>query len=603
MSFRARLLLGGLVLGLLPLGLFAFGVRRELQGRLAAERAAQARALADGLQRDLTRRGERIGSRLESLAGTMQGDNRLRLATVQGDASERGYLLDYAASRMGLTGLSVLQLQDSQGRILSSGHFRNEFGRLEPELPAALAALPGGSALARVRSPEGPFVALVKVDSLELGGRKLYLVGGTSVDGEFLAELAADRRLRLSLRYPGGEVQESGDATGSSRSPAAYGPSAAGGPIVASSPSAATPIARIPVPFVPTDSAYLLASRGPGVLEALSRRVDLWFLLGLLLASLAAIGLASWLSDRLSRPLVALASRARRLDLDRLDVDFGSDRRDEVGRLSRVLAEMTERLRRSARQLREAERAATIGEIARQVSHDIKNGLVPIRNVVEHLGELSRGAPDELPGVFRERRATLDSSIAYLQQLAATYGRLTPELGRGPCDGARVAEAVVRDLRRATDAVEGGGRLRLQLGPGAEPWLVHSDPVLLRRILENLVQNALDAVEGSEGSVTLRVEAGDGAPTSGGAAGEPESAAPGSIRFVVLDDGPGMTEEEIGRALEDHYTSKPGGTGLGLSIVRRLVRDLGGRLAVESRPGEGTSVTVELPAEGREGER
>jgi signal transduction histidine kinase len=57
-----------------------------------------------------------------------------------------------------------------------------------------------------------------------------------------------------------------------------------------------------------------------------------------------------------------------------------------------------------------------------------------------------------------------------------------------------------------------------------------------------------------------------------------------------------MTQDELDRAFTDYHTTKPGGTGLGLSVVRRLVADLDGSLAVRTAPGEGTTVTIELPA-------
>ena len=68
------------------------------------------------------------------------------------------------------------------------------------------------------------------------------------------------------------------------------------------------------------------------------------------------------------------------------------------------------------------------------------------------------------------------------------------------------------------------------------------------------------------------------------------------IRITVADSGRGMTQEELDRAFDDFYTTKPGGTGLGLSIARRLVLDLDGTLKVETEPGVGTRMILELPA-------
>jgi signal transduction histidine kinase len=214
------------------------------------------------------------------------------------------------------------------------------------------------------------------------------------------------------------------------------------------------------------------------------------------------------------------------------------------------------------------------------VNHDVKNGLVPVRNVLRHLGQVARDEPERLAAVFAERRATLDSSVTYLETLAANYARLTPPASSGACD----LNAVVRDVARDAGAPH-DARVRLRL---ADPLpRARGDPVALRRILENLLANALDSLDGAGGMVTLGTEPGDAA---------------GAVRVTVADTGAGMTREQLERAFEDFYTTKERGSGLGLSIVRRLVVDVHGALRVESSPGAGTCVTVELPTEAGAGE-
>src|SRR4029078_983194 len=89
------------------------------------------------------------------------------------------------------------------------------------------------------------------------------------------------------------------------------------------------------------------------------------------------------------------------LDLDPPDVDFDPGT-DEVGRLSRLLGDLAARLRTSTARVREAERRGTIGGVAPQINHDIKNGLIPLRNVMRHLAQVERDEPNALPGVFAE---------------------------------------------------------------------------------------------------------------------------------------------------------------------------------------------------------
>jgi signal transduction histidine kinase len=246
-----------------------------------------------------------------------------------------------------------------------------------------------------------------------------------------------------------------------------------------------------------------------------------------------------------------------------------------VGWLSGLLGDWALRLRASTARIREAERRATIGDLARQVNHDIKNGLIPLRNVMRHLAQVERDDPRALPAVFAERRPTVDSSITYLETLATSYQRLSPPLARRDCDLNALVTEVVR-AERGHDHVELSTDLA-DLPP------VVGDPVALRRILENLTANAIDSLESKPGRITVSTQVVE------------REREPAVVRVTVADTGRGIAADEAKRIFDDFYTTKERGTGLGLSIVRRLVMDLNGTIAVESRPGEGTRMIVDIP--------
>jgi signal transduction histidine kinase len=328
---------------------------------------------------------------------------------------------------------------------------------------------------------------------------------------------------------------------------------------------------------VSIDTARFLVTQSLGTLEALQRSVNRWFLLAVGLTVAAAMALAGWLSSRISRPLRELAQKTSQIDLDRLDQSFESERGDEIGALSRLLGAMTERLRNSSARLREAERRAAVGDLARQINHDIKNGLAPIRNVLRHFSQVARQEPALLSAVFEERKGTLDSSVEYLETLARNYDRLSPTIERTPCDVNTVVEEVLRNTAADGRVLHTSLTERLPAALG--------DALMLRRILENLVGNAVDSLGGRSGTVTVTTE-----PAGGD--GEPPR-----VRVIVADTGSGMTRKELDNAFDDFYTTKTDGTGLGLSIVRRLILDLNGTLRVETEPGTGTRFVVELPAD------
>lgn len=554
MSFRTRLLLAFMGVLLIPLGVLAFGVRREMDKRLTAEYDRRVHALAGVVQDDLRRRSGQVAARLAALRDDVGSDNRFRLAAVQADPAARGWLLDYAGGAMHVAGLALLQIQDSSGRILSSGHFRNEFDRLDPELPGLLAQASDTLTIVRARIAEGDFLALARLDSLRVSGRRYTLVGGAALDPRHLGPVDSAGGLAVELLLPGSDT----------------------------TPVSPGVVAALGVPFLDLtrterprlDTARVVVTQSLSQLDALRRSVNGWLLAALALTTAAALLAAAWLARRVSLPIADLARKTETIDLDRLDEDFATDRTDEVGALSRLLGAMTARLRQSAGRLREAERRATLGDVARQVNHDIKNGLAPIRHVLRHLTEVAAKEPNKLPQVFEERRGTLESSVGYLDTLAGNYARLTPAMAQRPC----ALNEVVREVARLC---EGRARLRLSLASDLPP--VQGDELAIRRVLENVVGNAADSLDGKPGAaVTITTERAGGGDTP-------------LVRLVVADEGRGMTQAELDRAFDDFYTTKERGTGLGLTIVRRLIQDLGGRLRMETEPDLGTRVIIELP--------
>lgn len=488
MKFRTRLLISFGVVVLVPLLVFGLGIRREMSRRVTSEYERRVTALVNVINADIARESDRIGARLTALKSSLALDNTFRGVVVRGE--DRAYALDYAGNAMRLAGLDFLQIQDDEGRVVSSGHFRNEYDRLGPAVPGS------GPALVRAATAEGQFLALVTSDSLRIGNRSFRLIGGVAVDSQFLARLARDPELGVGLALPR-------DTT-----------SADSGKLV---------VGELTLPYVDAtdgpgrvEQARIVVTRSSALLTALQRNVNLWFAAAVLVAALVALLLAGWLSTRISEPVEARIA---------------------------------------------------IGDIARQVNHDIKNGLAPLRNVFRHFTQVARDKPAELPQVFAERQGTVESSISYLETLAANYAKLSPQSERKATD----VNAVVRETIGAS------GSVRTKLADGLPP--VSADALVLRRVIENLVSNAADSLEGKAGTVIVTTERGNG-----------------MVRISVSDTGRGMSKPELDRAFDDFYTTKPGGTGLGLSIVRRLVLDSNGSLKVETEPGQGSTFIVEIPA-------
>jgi signal transduction histidine kinase len=546
MSFRTRAFLILLLAALVPLGVLAFGIRREMAALVRREHEERAGAATGAIRTELARENAEIEARLRRIASELAGDTRFRLAVEGRDVSARAWLLDYASAAMRTAGLDLLQVQDAGGTILTSGHFRNEYDRAG--IPAAAALAQAGGMLLRVRTPDGNLLALAGVHPFRAGGDEFTVLGGVALDSARLARMSREPDLEARLATDG---------------------SAPGEPIAAAvtlrlvDATGARPV---------SDSAQLRLVRRSDRLGELQRRLDRWFLLVMAGTTALALLLAGWMAARISAPIRDLSEKTEALDLERLDQDFASERSDEIGTLSNLLDAMTRRLRASSARLRDAERRATVGDLSRQVNHDIRNGLAPIRHVVRHLSEVAEREPGKLAQIFAERRGTLESSVTYLESLAANYARLAPGAGRGATDAGVLVAEIARSLTSERVAVEAAA--------APDTPRAAADAVTLRRVVENLVTNAIESIDHGTGKVSI----------SAGRAPD------GKLRITVADTGRGMTRAELERAFEDFHTTKPAGTGLGLSVVRRLVTDLGGSVQVATEPGAGSRFTVELPA-------
>jgi signal transduction histidine kinase len=549
-KLRERVLLGTTLLVLLPLAALCFAIRQEMAARLVRQDTRRVDALVAVIEDDLKTLERDLGLRAAALAASFRDDDRIRAALAAGrrDAPE---VLDWTPRAMALSGLDVLQVQDSRGRIVSAGHFRNAFGVVDEGTPAELREQ-AGLALIRARRAEGTFPALARLDSLSIGAERYTLIAGVEMHRARLQRLSPGGELGVSLVTPDGVVSSDEQLEARPDLPARTLALPGGG------------------------ASHLLVTHSLAARRALLASLDRWLLAAWVLAAAGSVLLAVRLSAHVSRPIEELARKAATLELDRLPADFATSRRDEIGTLSRFLAEMTARLRAGVVRVQEAERRATLGELARQVNHDLANAFAPLRNVVTHLGQIGERSPAELPRVWAERRDTLESGLSYLERLAGNWRRLSTRPERAPTDLA----AIVRQVSEAR-LREHGGPVTVRLPAG--PALVLADAVGLRRIVENLVANACESLESDRGRVDVTVE-----PDVLG--GSP------ALRLRVVDDGRGIPPADRERIFEDFFTTKPSGTGLGLPTVRRLVADFEGEIVVESMPGRGSTFTVKLPA-------
>jgi len=325
--------------------------------------------------------------------------------------------------------------------------------------------------------------------------------------------------------------------------------------------------------IVVLDSANTLTN----VLERQSSRSAVYTLAVLFVTTLVT-GFFVW---RFTRPIKELSTAARQVAGGRFDVQVPADRLDEMGTLASAFNEMTAKLARARElesQLHQAEKGAVVGRLAAAIAHEIRNPLNYINLTLDHLRS-SFAPPDP------EKRATF---VQLTDQLKTEVARINRHI----TDFLKYSRPSKLDLQNVDLRAEAEDALRLVEGRAEECGIktnivqdgelptVFADRESLRSVFTNLVINAVEAIDGEGGSVSIKLS----------------NAEPNSVKVEVIDSGCGIDAGDISKVFEPYFSTKDTGTGLGLAIVKKAVDDHGGTISVASRKGSGTTFTIILPA-------
>ncbi len=258
-----------------------------------------------------------------------------------------------------------------------------------------------------------------------------------------------------------------------------------------------------------------------------------------------------------------IAGRVVRIRLRRLSEN------DEPGGTVLALEDITSEIR-SARVL-------AWGEMARQVAHEIKNPLTPIKLSVQHLRRAHADRHPDFEAILDRNVDAILKEIDALGEISRAFSRFgspaaeagTPE----PIEVSRVVEDTIALYRSGRAKID----FRVQIEPSLPRAYARSGE--LKEVLINLLENARDALDGIGGSVQLTLSATDDRSW---------------VKIDISDTGEGIPAELLPQVFEPHFSTRTSGTGLGLAIVRRLVESWGGEVTAHSRTGEGTEIRLRL---------
>jgi len=285
-----------------------------------------------------------------------------------------------------------------------------------------------------------------------------------------------------------------------------------------------------------------------------------------------ALVAGGFMTLRLASPLQQLTHAAKKVSEGNLDVSVAVRSRDEIGLLAQSFNDMVAKLKTSRRDLARHERESAWKEMAKQVAHEIRNPLTPIKLSMQHVRQAFKDKASDREEILQRVTQTVIEQIEALSRIASEFS-LFAKMPESKYERVHIDDLLHEtiNLFKEVQGIEFIDRLR------SPAVTVIADHELLRGVFINIIRNAIQAIE-TKGSITL------------------ETSVQERLCLVKISDtGSGISDDIRNRIFEPNFSTKTEGMGLGLAIARRVIEDHGGTISCESQRGTGTIFEIRLP--------
>ena len=290
---------------------------------------------------------------------------------------------------------------------------------------------------------------------------------------------------------------------------------------------------------------------------------------------LLAILIAVFISNKIAKPLELIRQRISTIDITKHIETINYEGKDEVGQLVNEYNRMVVELAESARKLAQSQRQSAWREMAKQIAHEIKNPLTPIKLNLQLLVKAKKEGRTDWDKLFDRFASSLDEQISSLSNIATEFSNFAKmpvgSFGHVEIVGV-VSDAVT--LFSAYPNIKVNSRVEFD-----GKAVVFADKEQLQRVFVNLFKNAVQAIGKKEdGLITVSL-----------------SQLNNNVVVEVSDNGKGIPPELEEKLFSPNFTTKSGGMGLGLAISKGIVEVVGGKIWFETEPDKGTKFFVKLP--------
>lgn len=283
---------------------------------------------------------------------------------------------------------------------------------------------------------------------------------------------------------------------------------------------------------------------------------------------------ALFITNRITRSFSFISDKMKAVNIGQLNEAIDWKRNDEIGELVKEYNKMVSKLDKSAAALAKSEREGAWREMARQVAHEIKNPLTPMKLSLQYLQKAISNKSDNVKELTASVSETLVQQIDHLSRIASDFSQFA-NIGHPH----NTVFALHEVLRSVTQLYKHEESMQLQWRPVPEEVMINADRTHINRLFTNLLQNALQAIP-ADRKPAIDIE---------------EKLTADTILVKVTDNGTGIPDKMQSQIFIPNFTTKTSGTGLGLAMCKGIVEEARGRIWFETNIDKGTTFFVELP--------
>jgi len=284
--------------------------------------------------------------------------------------------------------------------------------------------------------------------------------------------------------------------------------------------------------------------------------------------------IALFITNKITQSFSVIGDKMRAITLGKTNEEIVWNKKDEIGELVKQYNKMVNKLEESAEALAKSEREGAWREMARQVAHEIKNPLTPMKLSIQYLQKAIDSNHPNVKDLTASVANTLIEQIDHLSKIAADFSQFANI-------GNKKIELV--DLHQVigilVDLYSSNPKVQIEWNKVFGSVVMKADKTHMNRVFTNLFANAVDACQNKEGcAIKINEEQNDGV-----------------ITISIADNGEGIPSEMRSRIFTPNFTTKTSGTGLGLAMTKSIIEQARGSIWFETEEGRGTTFFVQLP--------